>query len=112
MDQFAYVNGDYVAVADAKVSVFDRGFLFADGIYEVVKALNGRPCDLERHLDRMQRSLAALAIPPDGRSHWLLILGTAVYLVGAIVVRVLHTPPYPQHHPVTDDRIEANGRQS
>lgn len=57
-------------------------------------------------------TLAALAIPADGRSHVLLILGTAVYLIGAVVVRFLHTPPYPQHHPVNDDRIEANGRHN
>ena len=63
MSRIAYVNGRYRPIRAATVAIEDRGLQFADGIYEVVKSLNGRPCDLERHLDRMQRSLAALAIP-------------------------------------------------
>ena len=43
--------------------VEDRGLQFADGVYEVVKCVDGRLCDLERHLDRLDRSLAALTIP-------------------------------------------------
>ena len=42
------------------MAVEDRGYQFADGVYEVIKVLGGRPCDLERHLDRLERSLAAL----------------------------------------------------
>jgi D-alanine transaminase len=61
----AYVNGDFVPLSEAKVSVLDRGFLFGDGIYEVAAVLGGRPVDNEAHLARLERSLkeAALASP-------------------------------------------------
>ena len=45
MSRTVYVNGEYVAEEDAKVSVFDRGFLFADGIYEVSSVLDGKLID-------------------------------------------------------------------
>ncbi len=57
------VDGDFVAARDARVSVFDRGFLFADAVYEVVPVLEGRLVDLDGHLARLGRSLAALGIP-------------------------------------------------
>ena len=63
MARIAYVNGRYRPIGALAVQVEDRGLQFADGVYEVIKALGGRLCDLERHLDRLERSLAALAIP-------------------------------------------------
>ena len=63
MSRIAYVNGRYRPIGALAVRVEDRGLQFADGVYEVVKAIGGHPCDLERHLDRLGRSLAALAIP-------------------------------------------------
>lgn len=65
MDQIAYVNGSFVPMADAKVSILDRGFLFADGIYEVAAVLDGRLIDNASHLARLQRSVGeiALALP-------------------------------------------------
>jgi D-alanine transaminase len=63
MSRIAYVNGRYLPIGAPAVPVEDRGLQFADGIYEVVKVVRGRFCDLERHLDRLERSLAALAIP-------------------------------------------------
>lgn len=63
MTRIAYVNGRYQPIATPAVRVEDRGLQFADGVYEVIKCLGGRPCDLERHLNRLERSLAALAIP-------------------------------------------------
>jgi D-alanine transaminase len=62
MSRTVYVNGSFVPEADAKVSVFDRAFLFADGVYEVTAVLDGRPIDLEGHLTRLDRSLAATQI--------------------------------------------------
>jgi D-alanine transaminase len=62
MSRIAYVNGRYRPIGALAVPVEDRGLQFADGVYEVVKALGGQLCDLERHLDRLQRSLAALSI--------------------------------------------------
>lgn len=56
----AWVNGVYVAAEEAKISPFDRGFLFADGVYEVTAVYGGRTVDMERHLDRLERSLREL----------------------------------------------------
>ncbi|MEM1288046.1 MAG: D-amino-acid transaminase [Pseudomonadota bacterium] len=57
MTRIAYVNGDYVPLEEAKISVLDRGFLFADGVYEVTAVIDGKLIDNEAHLARLQRSL-------------------------------------------------------
>lgn len=62
MNRTFYVNGEYVAEADAKVSVLDRGFLFADAVYEVTTVLNGRLIDNRAHLRRLERSLGELSM--------------------------------------------------
>jgi D-alanine transaminase len=64
-DSIVYLNGELLRLGDAKVSVLDRGFIFGDGIYEVVPAYEGRPFFLNHHLDRLQRSLKAIALPVD-----------------------------------------------
>jgi D-alanine transaminase len=65
LEQIVYVDGAFVPVAEAKVSVFDRGFLFADGIYEVSAVLDGRLIDNDAHLARLERSVGEikLALP-------------------------------------------------
>ena len=63
MPRIAYVNHRYVPLRDAQVSVEDRGFLFADGVYEVTSVLDGQLIDNEAHLDRLGRSMAELQIP-------------------------------------------------
>lgn len=60
MSRTVYVNGAYVPEADAKVSVFDRGFLFADGVYEVTSVLDGKLIDFDGHAKRLDRSLSEL----------------------------------------------------
>lgn len=60
MAQQAWLNGVYIAAEEAKISPFDRGFLFADGVYEVTAVYGGQLIDLERHLDRLERSLREL----------------------------------------------------
>ncbi len=62
MDRIAYVDGAFVPFADAKISVTDRGFLFADGIYEVSAVLDGKLVDNEGHLTRLDRSLREIRI--------------------------------------------------
>jgi D-alanine transaminase len=62
LDQIAYLNGSFVPMADAKVSVLDRGFLFADGIYEVAAVLDGKLVDNESHLARLKRSVGEIAL--------------------------------------------------
>ncbi|MBE7941499.1 MULTISPECIES: D-amino acid aminotransferase [Ramlibacter] len=66
-----YLNGEFSSVRDAKVSVLDRGFIFGDGIYEVVPVYAGRPFRLAEHLARLGRSLGALRIAnPMADGEW------------------------------------------
>ena len=60
MSRIIYLNGKYVPEAEARVSVFDRGYLFADGVYEVTAVIDGRLVDFEPHMDRLARSLREL----------------------------------------------------
>ncbi|MDA0187860.1 MAG: D-amino-acid transaminase, partial [Proteobacteria bacterium] len=62
MTRTVYVNGDYLPETEAKVSIFDRGFLFADGVYEVTSVLGGKLIDFAGHAKRLQRSLDELAM--------------------------------------------------
>jgi D-alanine transaminase len=62
MSRIAYVNGRYLLFCDAKVHIEDRGYQFADAVYEVCEVRGGRLIDERRHLDRLERSLAALRI--------------------------------------------------
>ena len=63
MSRIAYVNGHYVQHAEAAVHIEDRGYQFADGVYEVCGIRNGKLVDETRHLDRLERSLSELRIP-------------------------------------------------
>lgn len=63
MSRIVYVNGDYVPEEEAKISVFDRGFLFADGVYEVTSVLGGKLIDFDGHAKRLERSLNELDMP-------------------------------------------------
>ena len=69
-----YLNGKYVSETEGKVSVFDRGFLFSDSVYEVVSVLDGRLVDFDGHARRLARSLSELGIKgaPDV-ANWLAI---------------------------------------
>jgi len=60
MSRIVYVNGEYLPEDQARISVFDRGFLFADGVYEVTSVLQGRLVDNAGHLARLHRSLSEL----------------------------------------------------
>jgi D-alanine transaminase len=62
LDRIAYVNGSFVPLAEARVSVLDRGFLFADGIYEVAAVLDGKLVDNASHLARLERSVGEIAL--------------------------------------------------
>ncbi len=66
MSRIVYVNGDYVPEENAKISIFDRGFLFADGVYEVSSVLQGKLVDNAGHLKRLRRSLNELKMPSPG----------------------------------------------
>lgn len=71
-DTLCYLNGDYTALCDAKVSVLDRGFIFGDGIYEVVPAYGGKLFRFDEHLARLDRNLVKLRLSnPASRGEWL-----------------------------------------
>ncbi len=70
-DTTCYLNGEYTALKDARISVLDRGFIFGDGVYEVLPCYNGRAFRLEQHMARLDRSLAELRITnPLSRDEW------------------------------------------
>lgn len=74
MSRIVYVNGDYLPEAEAKVSVFDRGFLMADGVYEVTSVLDGKLIDFDGHCKRLARSLTELEMTnPHSDAEWLAI---------------------------------------
>ena len=78
-----YVNGDYLPESEAKVSIFDRGFLMADGVYEVTSVLGGKLIDFEGHLKRLERSLSELDMDkPEGFDNLLEIHRELVRLNG------------------------------
>lgn len=58
-----YLNGEFVTEENAKISVLDRGFLFADGVYEVIPIFGGRMLGVDEHLERLQESLEAIHMP-------------------------------------------------
>ena len=62
LDPIAYVNGTFVPLSEAKISILDRGFLFADGIYEVSAVLDGKLIDNDSHLARLQRSVGEISL--------------------------------------------------
>lgn len=67
-----YLNGEFTPLRDARISVLDRGFIFGDGVYEVLPAYGGKVFRFEQHMARLDRSLGELRIPnPLGRDEWL-----------------------------------------
>ena len=67
----AYLNGEFRQLEDIRISPLDRGFLFADGVYEVIPVYAGRLFRADAHLDRLERSLAGIRMEdPLGRAGW------------------------------------------
>ena len=64
MGRTVYVNGEYVAEEDAKISIFDRAFLMADGVYEVTSVIDRKICEFDGHMARLHRSLSELKMKP------------------------------------------------
>ena len=74
-----YLNGAVLPLAEARISPLDRGFLYADGVYEVMPVYGGRPFRFGAHAERLTRSLAALRMDdPHRREEWRAILGTLI----------------------------------
>ena len=69
-----YLNGEYLPLADARVSPFDRAFLFGDAVYEVIPVYGGRPFRLKEHVDRLNRSLESIRMAaPLTHEEWAAI---------------------------------------
>ncbi|QHG70357.1 D-amino-acid transaminase [Ensifer adhaerens] len=81
MSRIAYVNGAYVPHADAGVHIEDRGYQFADGVYEVCEVRHGYIVDLTRHLDRLGRSLSGLRID------WPMTRAALVHVIREVIRR-------------------------
>jgi len=74
-DLLCYLNGEYTPISQARVSVLDRGFVFGDGVYEVVPVYGRRLFRFDEHMERLSRSLAKLRIPnPHSRDGWLALV--------------------------------------
>jgi D-alanine transaminase len=74
-----YLNGAYLQLSEARVSPLDRAFLFGDAVYEVIPVYGGRPFRLREHLDRLNRSLAAIRMPaPRSHPEWAAICAQLV----------------------------------
>lgn len=70
-DQVVHLNGELVRLADAKISVLDRGFIYGDGVYEVVPVYARRPFRMREHLARLQRSLDGIRLSnPHSDAQW------------------------------------------
>ena len=71
-DTLCYLNGDYASLREAKVSVLDRGFIFGDGVYEIIPSYGGKLFRFDEHMARLSRSLGKLRIPnPHPPEQWL-----------------------------------------
>jgi len=79
MTATVYLNGDYLPLSEARISVMDRGFLFADGVYESIPVFNGICFRLQQHLQRLARSLAAIQLEFSlDVHHWQQIIGRLI----------------------------------
>jgi len=98
-----YLNGRWLAPQDATVSVMDRGFLFGDGIYEVIPVYSRRPFRLAQHLARLQRSLDAIGIAnPQTQDEWselvLRLVQEAEWSDQSIYIQVTRGPMAVRNH--------------
>ena len=75
MSSIVYLNGQYLPIEEAKISVLDRGFTFGDGIYEVIPVYNGHIFRLKEHIERLNNSLDEVFIDkPHEMDQWEKIL--------------------------------------
>ena len=74
-----YLNGEWMPIEDAKIPVLDRGFIFGDGIYEVIPVYRRKPFRGQGHMQRLARSLAAVAIPnPYSEVRWMELIAEII----------------------------------
>jgi D-alanine transaminase len=98
-----YLNGAFQPLADARISPLDRGFLFADGVYEVLPVFAGQPFRFTEHFDRLDRSLAAIRLAsPHTHAQWRLLLDELVARNGGgdmyVYIQVTRGMEYGRNH--------------
>jgi D-alanine transaminase len=78
-EQIVHLNGALLPLADATISVLDRGFIYGDGAYELVPVYARKPFRMTQHLDRLQRTLDGIRLPnPHSRGEWERIIGQVI----------------------------------
>ena len=76
-----YLNGEFMPIAEAKISVLDRGFIFGDGVYEVIPVYSRKPFRLAEHLQRLQHSLDGIRLAnPHSNGEWAAIINRLIAL--------------------------------
>jgi D-alanine transaminase len=107
MPEIAYVNGEFLPLERATVRVQDRGFQFADGVYEVVRTYNGKPFATDEHLARLSRSLEAIELKnPLTVEQWKSIIDEGIQRSGfaeAIVYLQITRGYAPRHRGIPKD---------
>ncbi len=102
MPTIAFVNGRFLPITRATVSIEDRGFQFGDGVYEVVRSYNGRLFRLDAHLDRLEQSARGIRLPIRySRAHWRRLVTRAYAMSGfpdAKVYLQVTRGPAPREH--------------
>lgn len=98
-----FLNGQWLAADQARVSVMDRGFLFGDGVYEVVPVYSRQPFRLDQHLDRLQQSLDGIQLAnPHRRQEWIAFVtqlaGEADWEDQSIYIQVTRGPMAVRNH--------------
>jgi D-alanine transaminase len=98
-----YLNGEYLPLRDARISPLDRGFLFADSVYEVLPVFGGRMYRFREHFDRLARSLGEIRLPlPHTHAQWLALLNELIQRNGNvdmyIYVQVTRGMEYGRNH--------------
>jgi len=103
-----YLNGEFVAESEARVSVFDRGFLFADGVYEAIPVYHRIPFLFDRHYKRLCGSLEAIGIPfPMNEQEWMRVfrrlLDSTPSENASIYIQVTRGTQHPRQHAPADN---------
>ncbi|WP_255573487.1 D-amino acid aminotransferase [Deefgea tanakiae] len=101
--RIAYLNGEFAALDQLKISVLDRGFLFGDGIYEMIPVYSHAIFRLDEHLARLEKNLAAISIQnPYSRSEWRRLVVSLVeqqnFADQSIYLQVSRGPAFPRNH--------------
>ena len=102
MADIAYINNEFIPMEQAGISINDRGYMFADGVYEVICTRSGQPFLLPEHFKRLERSAAGINIPlPTSYSDWPAIINKGIKRAGyqeTMIYIQLTRGVMPRHH--------------